>query len=150
MSSMFYYCDSLTTIPSIDTSKVTDMGSMFYGCKSLTSIPLLDTSNVTRMSSMFEYCSSLTTIPQLDTSKVGEVSYMLAGCRKLTNVGGFKNLKVGLDLSDSPLLTHESLMNVINNLASVTNKTLSLGETNLAKLTDEEKMIAINKGWVLS
>ena len=29
-------------------------------------------------------------------------------------------------------------------------KTLTLGETNLAKLTDEQKAIAINKNWTLA
>jgi hypothetical protein len=31
-----------------------------------------------------------------------------------------------------------------------TTKTLTLGSTNLAKLTDEEKAIATNKGWTLA
>lgn len=74
-----------------------------------------------------------------------------AGCSELTNLGGFKGLKVGLSLSSSKKLTHESLMNVITNLAIVSEThTLALGETNLAKLTDEEKSIATNKGWTLS
>lgn len=49
----------------------------------------------------------------------------------------------------------ESLMNIINNLydiatAGVQPQKLQLGSTNLAKLTDEEKVIATNKGWSLS
>ena len=49
-------------------------------------------------------------------------------------------MKVSLDFSGSPLLTHDSLLNVINEAADVTAspKTLKLGATNLAKLTDEE------------
>ena len=42
-------------------------------------------------------------------------------------------------------------MVVINGLQTVTStKTLTLGSTNLAKLTDEEKQIATNKGWTLA
>ena len=36
MSSMFYYCYSLQSIPQLDTSKVTDMSYMFNYCYSLT------------------------------------------------------------------------------------------------------------------
>lgn len=42
-------------------------------------------------------------------------------------------------------------MVVINGLQTVTTKpTLTLGTTNLAKLTDEEKKVATDKGWTLA
>lgn len=50
-------------------------------------------------------------------------------------------------------LTHDSLINVLNSLkdlSDTTAKTLYLGETNLAKLAEEEKAIATNKNWILS
>ena len=149
---MFYHCESLTTIPLIDTSSVTNMNSMFNACYLLTTIPQLDTSRVTRMISMFSYCESLTTIPLIDTSSVTSMGSMLYRCYKLTDLGGFIGLKCDLDLYDSPLITHESLLNVINKAADVTASpaTLTLGSTNLAKLTDEEKAIATNKGWTLA
>ena len=152
MHSMFNHCESLTTIPLIDTSSVTNMRSMFDHCVSLTTIPLIDTSSVTNMYYMFDSCYSLTTIPQLDTSSVTDINYMLYRCSKLTDLGGFVGLKCNLDLSDSSLITHDSLMNVINKAADVTAspKTLTLGSTNLAKLSDEEKAIATNKGWTLA
>ena len=61
------------------------------------------------------------------------------------------NLKIDLDLSPCTALTKESLLNVFNEAADVTSspKTLTLGTTNLNKLTDDEKAIATNKGWVL-
>ena len=42
-------------------------------------------------------------------------------------------------------------MNVINKATDVTSspKTLTLGSTNLSKLTTSEKAIATNKGWTL-
>lgn len=147
---MFYECSSLTTIPQLDTSNVKFMSNMFQYCSSLTSIPQLDTSNAVYMSGMFWGCSNLTTIPQLDTSNVTSMSDMFIGCSELTNLGGFRGLKTELNLSECPKLTHESLMNVLNNLETVSDVNLILGETNLAKLTDEEKSIATNKGWTLS
>ena len=151
MSSMFYICTSLTSVPLFDTSNVTNMSNMFRGCKSLTSVPLFDTSMVTNMSSMFYLCSSLTSVPLFDTSKVTNMADMFYMCSSLTTLGGFLNLKTNLDISNAPNLTHESLMNVINKAADVTSspKTLTLGSTNLSKLTDAEKAIATNKGWVL-
>ena len=90
MNGMFYGCSSLTSIPQMDTSKVTSMcgwsGGMFEGCTSLTSIPLLDTSKVTDMNSMFSNCSSLTSIPQMDTSNVKKTGYMFSNCSSLTSI----------------------------------------------------------------
>ena len=152
MSGMFYYCFHLQSIPSLDTSQVTNMAEMFYDCEILQTIPQLDTSKVTTMESMFFSCNNLQTLPQLDTSKVTKMGYMFNFCRNLTDLGGFVGLKANLDLSYSKGLTHDSIMNVINKTADVTAspKTLTLGSTNLAKITDEEKAVATNKGWTLA
>lgn len=50
------------------------------------------------------------------------------------------------------LLTHESLLNILNTLQEKTSGTFTctLGTTNLEKLTDEEKAIATEKGWTLA
>ena len=153
---MFYECSSLTTIPQLDTSKVTLMNSMFFNCSSLTTIPQLDTSNVTDMSFMFSYCTSLTSVPLLDATSLTNADNMFGSdfspLNKFTDFGGLINLKVNLNLTPCPKLTHDSLMNVINEAADVTSspKTLTLGTKNLNKLTDEEKAIATNKGWTLA
>ena len=168
MSSMFHNCGYLKTIPQLDTSSVTNMNNMFYFCPSLITIPQLDTSNVTDTSVMFYNCQSLTTIPQLDLSKVTNVRSMFVWCYALTTLGGFQNLGMAynttasanngnytLKLSDSSKLTHDSLMNVINNLYDIKTKgcnpqQLILGSKNLAKLTAEEIAIATEKGFNVS
>ena len=161
MYNMFNGCRSLLSIPQLDTSKVTDMGYMFYNCESLTSIPQLNTSKVTNMSGMFTGCSRLVSIPLLDCSKVTRAYDILnpsyySDQVHLTYMGGFKNIKVDLDIQKAPNLTVQSLMNVINNLydfranGSTTTRTLQLGTTNLNKLTDEQKAVATNKGWSLT
>ena len=136
-----------------DTSNVTDMSYMFYSCSSLTSIPQLDTSKVTNMKYMFYSCSSLTSIPQLDTSNVTNMSYMFSYCFSLTTIHMI-NMKVNFDISPSTKFTREALVEIINNCYDLTtlNKTakLTMGSTNLAKLTDEDKLIATNKGWTLA
>lgn len=92
MSNMFYHCDSLTTISQLNTSNVTNMHGMFLYCASLTIIPQLNTSNVTKMDYMFNECKSLTTIPQLDASNVTNIYAMLSYNENLTNLGGLLNL----------------------------------------------------------
>ena len=150
MNSMFSGCSKLTTIPQLDTSKVTNMGSMFNGCSSLTSIPQLDTSNVISMDSMFKQCSKLTTIPQFDISKVNFLNAMFQGCSNLKSIL-MTGMKTSFDISASTKFETSDLVTILNNLATVTStKTLTMGATNLAKLTDEEKAIATNKGWTLA
>ena len=161
MYGMFLGCESLTNIPLLNTSNVNDMGYMFVDCSLLTTIPQLDTSNVTNMSYMFTRCLKLKSLPLLDASNVTNISYMFGDTNVtltlLTDLGGFKNLKVSFlyGLNRLPNLTVQSLMNVINNLydfvgnGSTTTRTLTLGTTNLNKLTAEQKAVATNKGWVL-
>lgn len=174
MNGMFYDCANLTTIPQLNTGNVTNMYYMFYGCSSLASVPLLDTSNVTNMNSMFYECSLLTTVPLYNTSKVTNMSQMFCRCRNLQTVPAFDctnvtnmnnifascsslksilmtNIGVSLDISTSTLFERSDLLVILNNLKTVTTtKTLKMGATNLAKLTDEDKAIATNKGWTLA
>ena len=176
-SYMFAYCYVLTELDlsSFNTSNVTGMSNMFYECRKLTNVNLksFNTSNVTNMSNMFYRCYELDNLnlSNFDMSNITNISYMFKNCFILKNLQSFKNLGKGytqktnnysyykLDLSDSKDLTHDSLMDVINNLydlnlsydvangGTLYTQNLTLGSTNLAKLTNEEIAIATNKGW---
>lgn len=64
---------------------------------------------------------------------------------------GFHSLR--LDISTSTLFSRETLVNILNNYADMTGKStvkLTLGSENLAKLTDEDKLIATNKNITLA
>ena len=109
------------------------------------------------MGYMFQYCESLTTLDLsgFDASKVTSSSglkfFGSSNMPQLTDFKAPKNMGANLDFSKCTNLTHDSLMSIINNLATVTStKKLILGATNLAKLTDEEKAIATNRGWTIS
>ena len=163
MEYMFYDCGSLKYIPPIDTSMVTNMSNMFYDCSELTTIPQLDTSKVTNMRYMFYGCKKLISIPLLDCQNVTSMNnfFGYSDITSLVDLSGFKDLGKksvsGINsgfLDKVPNLTHESLMNVINNLYDrsangLSTSSISFGTTNLNKLTDGEKAIAINKGWGL-
>ena len=169
MDEMFNHCINLTTIPQIDTSNVTTMVYTFSYCKNLTTIPQIDTSSVTRMNFMFNDCTNLTTIPQLNGEKLTAVAGAFSFCKSLENFNGIINLGqeysttenandsyYKLNLSDSTLLTEQSIINILNNLYDIATKgcntqTVTLGATNLAKLTSTEGQQALasaqSKGW---
>lgn len=150
MESMVRGCYNLTTVPAMDTSKVTNMGSMFYECMNLKTIPQLDTSNVTYTGSMFYRCLNLTTVPQLDMSKVTSMSGMFAYCSSLESIH-MHGMKVSFNISYSTRFTRGALVEILNNLATVTTSPiLTMDSTNLAKLTDADKAIATGKGWKLA
>ena len=172
--SAFYNCQKLKNIKITNTSNNTSCYQMFMQCYLLEEGPEMDTSNVTNMGYMFNNCTAIHTIPQYQAGKVNRMNNSFTNVTKLQNLGGFVDLgkaytqttanysNYTLNLSPCTLLTHDSLMNVINNLydlnltydvasgGTLYRLSLILGETNLAKLTDEEIAIATNKGWTVS
>ena len=149
----------------IGAEKLTSAMQMFYNSNYLKYVPDFNTSNVTTMYAMFQYCQNLITVPKLNASKVVVISNIFGNCNNLTNLGGLENLGQAYDptksanyssytlyLSTSNKLTHDSLMNVINNLYDIKSKgcnpqSLVLGSTNISKLSAEEIAIATNKGF---
>lgn len=172
MYQMFNSCSKIASLDlsNFDTSNVTIMANMFTSCSNLTSLNLdgFDTSKVTNMRYMFQQCKAITDLPELSAESVTNIDSMFLSCNGLTNFGGLKDLGKAylttqsansagyrLMLTSSTLLTHDSLMNIINNLYDIKTKgcntqALTLGATNLAKLTEEEIAIATNKGWTVS
>ena len=172
MNQMFYHCSNLTTIPQIDTSKVNSMTYMFGYCSNLTTIPQIDTSKLENMAYMFYSCTNLTTIPQLNGEKISILSQAFGNCKLLENFNGIINLGQGyqtiqsanydyykLVLTSSTKLTEQSIINILNNLYDIATKgcntqTVTLGATNLAKLTSTEGQQALasaqSKGWTIS
>ena len=151
MSNMFNTCLNLNSIPLFNTSNVTNMSYMFQSCSNITYVPQFNTSKVTNMNSMFYYCYSMTTVPLLDTSKVTNMSSMFYYCYSLESIHMI-NINANLDISASTKFTREALLEIIGNLKAQTSgsKKLTMGSTNLAKLTDEDKAIATSKGWTLA
>ena len=101
------------------------MSYTFANCFALEDVPAIDCANVTSMTGIFNNSTLLSSI-------------------KMTNIS------VSFDISASTKFTESALVEILNNLANVTStQTLTMGSTNLAKLTDEEKAIATGKGWTL-
>ena len=156
-SNMFDNCAKLTTVPKVNTSNGTDFSYMFRGCKVLTTVPEMDTSNGTNFNYMFSGCNTLTTIPKMDTTKGTMLDNLFMDCHALENItftGTFKIKKNLSVFSYSNNLTVDSLMSFINALSDnsslSTTYTVTIGSTNLAKLTEEQIAIATNKNIILA
>jgi hypothetical protein len=163
-STMFYGNQNLTSFTGITVNCSESFNSAFQMCYALTGVTL-NGAKPKDIGYLFSGDSNLTDVGEIDCSNIG-VGYITVttsdafyGCTSLANFGGLKAMKYNFSLSPCTALTETSLVNVLNGLYDFTgNKenpgtsqgTLTLGSTNLAKLTDEQKAIATNKGWTLA
>lgn len=146
----FFDCGWLKSI-SLNTTtgvpmKVKSMSETFNYCSQLRTLPLMDLTQCTRFSVIG--CNSLESIPAYDLSNITSISIS-----NLYNLAEFHatGMKVSFNISSSTKFTREALVEILNNLATVTTtQTLTMGATNLAKLTDSDKAIATDKGWTLA
>lgn len=108
---------------------------------------------------LFNGCSNLVSIGNINLNNLADtvdLNTMFAGCTKLTDISGFKNnyqpsLANNISFEDCPL-THDSLINISNSLKMLTEankKTIVLGDSNLSKLSDIEKLSILSKNWNL-
>lgn len=155
-----------------DVTKITSIGDnalkglaipsgFFQGATSLITIGnnIFD-ANVTNMNSMFQNCTALTTVGNMDFSNIVSNSNMFQSCTALTNLSGFKDratntmptISRNFYVNDSPLLTHDSLINISDSLVTMTpstTKTLWLHNTSLGRLSAEEKLDILNRYWTI-
>lgn len=154
MTAMFSGCINLLQVPLLNTANVVHFDEMFYNCSSLTTIPQFNTANLYSANLMLAGCSKLVSVPLMDFGKAEQLRSMLLACSELTDLKGFTNLAVNLDLSSSRKLTADSIMNVINEAKDLSETggtaTLTLGTTNISKLTEQQIAIATSKGWTLA
>lgn len=149
----FFDGTGVRVLPHMDTSAVKDWGGLFCNCRSLEEFPdYLDTSSCDTLWDTFYGCSSLSRVAEIDCTNLKIWNTVFNGCTAVTDMGGFRNISISMDVSPCSNLTVDSLMNIINKAADVTSapKTMTLGAANLAKLSDEQKAIATNKGWTLA
>ena len=158
---MFYQCTNLITAKSTQATTITG-NSVFYGCTSLTSVIFAD--GITTIGNQVFYgCTSLKTVylpssinaTASSTSSLTSTSsyYIFYNCTALEDVQLGQDWNMSLRLNVSNNLTVDSMVAMFNSLKDLTGdtaKTLTLGSTNLAKLTDEQKAIATNKNWTLA
>lgn len=170
----FSYCESLTSI-NIPNSVTSIAGMAFEKCQNLKNITIPD-SVINIGNYAFQFCINLTsiTIPNRITN-IG--MFMFSDCKSLSslvipssvmniNNSSFINCSKlefvtlgddfnadNLNLSASTLYSRETILQWLNALADRTGQTaykLTIGAKNLAKLTEEDILIATNKNWTLA
>lgn len=146
---MFFECTNLKYIEQYDFSNVTNMWGAFAYCPNITTVPPLDTHKVTDIGYCFYECTKLESVPLLDFSNVTSTDSTFSGCTSLTDVGGFIGLKTNLYIYDSPL-THDSALNIINNLPVSSGHRVSFKRSTFSTLTPAEIAKATDKGWTIT
>lgn len=148
---VFYKNYNLKTINMPSSLIRIDVGA-FFQCNSLTNITLPSGVQYLRSQAFYD-CSGLKTISMPNSIReIGDRAFGL--CSALENVtleSGFN--ANGLDLSASTLYSVNTLVSMLNALADRTGLeayTLTIGSTNLAKLSNEQIAIATQKNWTLA
>lgn len=170
INNLFNGCKSISSTLNLskwDTSKVIGMRNAFNGLYSISEINLSgwDFSNVdcsvtlrNGLNAMFANLLSRPTI-NLSNCKMDKLSSMGNMFDSYSNNVIFDGVVLPkINLEDWGLnkatLSLTTLTGVLNALPDLTNDgvsyTCKLGATNLNQLTDEQKLIATNKGWILS
>lgn len=159
-SMMFRECSNLKYVKVLSVLSSKEIaGNIFFNCTKLETCYLPEGITLIGVN-VFSGCSSLKTVylpSSINRTTNNSLSvtgyYIFNGCSALEDVQLGQNWNMSLDLSVSNNLTVESMIAMFNNLKDLTDetaKTLTLGETNLTKLTDEQKAIATNKNWTLA
>ena len=134
---------------------LTSMGSMFSQSYSLISCPAIGNDLIKSCSSIFHKCGNLIEVDYIHVkSSPMPCSFNAAFnfCEKLKKIKFSPNFyPQKLDLSFSPLLTHESIVGILEALCYLPGESerIKFGSINLSKLTDAERAIATKKGWTL-
>ena len=136
----------------LDFSKATNLNSMSYSAR-INRLGIIDTRSCNRLYSVFS-TNNIKTIDKLilrDDGSQEFSSVFSSGINNLTIEGVIG--KNGFSVSSAKYLTYESLISIINALQDKTTDTsgttwlVTLGGSNLNKLTEEEKLLITDKGW---
>lgn len=153
VSQMFDGCTKLSTVQRITFPKGGSWFAFFRNCSALKTLPDVDLTGVTSLTECFS-CGygrgALTSLPVIPADSLKYATDFLQGQSKLVEAGGFPGISISFNISDCSALSRESLLAILEGLAVVTEaRTLTLGETLRAKLTEEEIQAATEKGWTV-
>lgn len=130
--------NKMTSIPLYDFRKVKEAYNLFYNCKLLESIPALNFESFDTNNNNFN---------------INGVNYgWITGCSRLREIH-IVDIHYSINITASTAFTREALNEIIGNLRDMTGstaKTLTMGSTNLAKLTTDDIAVATAKNWTIA
>lgn len=168
MNGMFNGNYTRLDVRGFDTSNVTTFSSMFrYNLWDTIDLTSFRTTSCTNFATMFQYCRFTTIdLTNFDCSNAVYVTNMFQFCSNAVSLCGdrtldeitrgnisiLNGLKLSIDVSGSGFtkLNVQSMVALFNGVADLTgqaSKTITVGKTNLAKLTPEQIAIATTKNW---
>lgn len=169
----FENCTNLRKIkmPTCNTSNSTDLSYMFQNCVSLAEIDMssFNLGKITRIASAGLNSLQKVIFPDgkthqypeegtpIDTwiadpepVQVGADGYIFGSCNALKYIENFPIFHTSFT-ANYPALTVDSVMTILNALPEVeTSQTVTIGATNIAKLTADQIAIAQDKGWTVT
>ena len=159
MNHMFYNCESLPQIVGLDKwycPALVKVGSMFQGCSQLSRLDLSNWKKGLEGEQLINEVYALASnegTTYLDISGfrfVEGVNFANTFQWRLTTLK-WSNWDSTVSIDNLTQLSQQSVVDLVANLAELSyNKTLTLGATLLAKLTEEQIAAATNKGWTLA
>lgn len=162
------------TPPLLDTSAARNINYMFAGVTSnddlaynnMTAVPLYDFRKVTSARGLFYKCKELKEIPAFNFYSISSTTYnfsyantqstddWLIDCSNLERIH-IVDIHYNFNISQAEVtkLNREALVEIIGNLRDMTGrtaKTLTMGATNMAKLTADDIAVATGKNWTIA
>lgn len=160
--------------PLLDTSSATNISFMFaganndhdYAYNNMTVVPLYDFRSVNTAAGLFFKCKELKEIPAFNFLAISDTTYTfssanssstsdwLKGCSNLEKIH-IVDIHYNFNISQVEVtkLDREALVEIIGNLRDMTGstaKTLTMGATNMAKLTTDDIAVATAKNWTIA
>lgn len=168
LNSMFAYCVNLKKVSgNIPLNGATSIASLFQEADSLVDISGLTFSGTLLGSNANNTCTNVFTyvlletldLSWLDVSKwtyagsatASAFSTVINTCFYLKEIYPPVNINGALNISSCYRLSHDSLIRIFNNLATLSSaKTITIGNTLKSLLTNDEIAIATGKGWTVA
>lgn len=158
LASMFSTCQSLQSVTGLNNwnvSKVTNITYLFYSCLAMKSISITNwnLAACTTIGYAFSGCRNLETLDLNNWSipKVTTTTQCFHYLYNLKNVPHALPLAVAHNYSYCEPLTHQSILNILNALPTVSKATtINIGSYANNQLTAAERAIATAKGWTVA
>lgn len=151
------FTPSLKYIKNLNTNSAQDINTMFgqstsgAGGSSLLETPIITSNTITNANAFAINLNACKKIGAINVNGLtGSALAQFSGLNSLEWCDMY-NISETISFTTSPLLSREALVNIFNNLATVSGKTINItGCLGASSLTTAERAIATGKGWTIT